>query len=291
VSDTLERIQRAIDFVEARLFEELPLAAIAGHGGSSPWHFHRLFVSLTGETPATYVWKRRLSEICRRLVETRQPLVDIALDCGFESQATFTRAFTRHVGVSPGRFRRMHPHSLPAYLYPRLDLEALAERQRRMDTMEARIVRRPAFQVIGMAGRFTPTSSRIPELWGRFAPRIHEVPCRRGAHTLGLCMDADPGAVAEACFTYVAGVEVDRVADVPAEMASFTVPANTYAVLTHRGHLSRLPDMVRHVWGSWLPASGYRHVAAPDFEFYDPERFDPGTGDGEVDLYIPVADP
>jgi AraC family transcriptional regulator len=185
----------------------------------------------------------------------------------------------------------MHPHSLPAYLYPRLDLQALAERQRRMDTMEARIVRRPAFQVIGMAGRFTPTSSRIPELWGRFAPRIHEVPCRRGTHTLGLCMDADPGAVAEACFTYVAGVEVERVADVPAEMASFTVPANTYAVLTHRGHLSRLPDMVRHVWGSWLPASGYRHVPAPDFEFYDPERFDPGTGDGEVDLYIPVADP
>ena len=290
MSDTLERIQRAIDFVESRLFEELPLAAIAGHGGCSPWHFHRLFVSLTGETPATYVWKRRLSEICRRLAETRQPLVDIALDCGFESQATFTRAFTRHVGVSPGRFRRMHPHSLPAYLHPRLDLHALAERQHRMDTMEARIVRRPGFQVIGMAGRFTPTSSKIPELWGRFAPRIHEVPERRGEHTLGLCMDADPDAVAEACFTYVAGVEVKPVADVPDGMASFTVPANTYAVLTHRGHLSRLPDMVKHVWGSWLPASGYRHVAAPDFEYYDPERWDPGTGDGEVDLYIPIAD-
>jgi AraC family transcriptional regulator len=92
VSDTLRRVQRAIDFVEAHLFEELPLTAIAERGSCSPWHFHRLFVALTGETPATYVWKRRLSEICRRLIETRHPLVDVALHCGFESQATFTRA-------------------------------------------------------------------------------------------------------------------------------------------------------------------------------------------------------
>src|SRR5262245_33828055 len=207
VSDTLQRVQRAIDFVEAHLFEDLPLTTVADHGGCSPWHFHRLFVSLTGETPATYVWKRRLSEICRRLVETRQPLVDVALDCGFESQATFTRAFTRHVGVSPGRFRRTQPHSLPAYLYPPLDLQELVERQRWMEVMEARIVRKAAFDVIGMSGRFTATSSKIPELWGRFAPRIHEVPHRRGSHTLGLCLDVGQDTTAEATFRYVACVE------------------------------------------------------------------------------------
>ena len=290
MTDTLERIQRAIDHVEAHLTEELPLSAIAEHSGCSPWHFHRLFVSLTGETPATYIWKRRLSEICRRLVETRQPLVDIALDCGFESQATFTRAFTRHVGVSPGRFRRMHPHSLPAYLYQPLDLHALVERRHRRETMEARIVRKHAFLVLGMAGRFTAASSRIPELWGRFAPRIHEVPHRRGTHTLGLCLDADPGTAAEITFTYLAGVEVERIGEVPEGMTTLAVPANTYAVLTHHGHLSRLPDTVKHVWGRWLPASRYRHVPAPDFELYDPERWDPGTGEGDVDLYVPIAD-
>src|SRR5262249_32090896 len=87
VTDTLERIQRVVDFMEAHLFEDLPLAAIADQGACSPWHFHRMFQSPTGETPAGYVWKRRLSEICRRLIETRQRLVDVALDCGFESHA------------------------------------------------------------------------------------------------------------------------------------------------------------------------------------------------------------
>jgi AraC family transcriptional regulator len=290
VSDTLQRVQRAIDFVEAHLFEELPLTTIAEHGGCSAWHFHRLFVSLTGETPASYVWKRRLSEICRRLVETRQPLVDVALDCGFESQATFTRAFTRHVGMAPGRFRRTQPQSMPAFLYPPLDLHELLERQRWMEVMEARIVRKAAFHVVGMSGRFTPTSSRIPELWSRFAPRMYDVLHRRGAHTLGLCMDADATAETEATFTYVAAVEVDRLMDVPDGMIALAVPANTYAVLTHHGHLSRLPDMVRYVWGRWLPASRYRHVPAPDFELYDPERWSASTGEGEIDLYVPIAD-
>lgn len=290
VSDTLDRVQRAIDFMEAHLFEDLSLATIAARGATSPWHFHRLFVSLTGETPVTYRWKRRLSEICRRLLETRQPLVDIALECGYESQATFTRAFTRHVGLAPGRFRRAHAHSLPAYLYPRLDLEALAGRRRRMEFMEPRIVRTPAFRVAGLAGRFTPASSRIPELWGRFAPRIAEVPRRRGLHTLGVCLDADPGAVEEAGFTYLAGVEVEDGTHPPDGMIAVDVPAHTYVVVTHSGHIARLPDTVKHLWGRWLPASRYRHVPAPDFELYDPERWDPSTGEGDVDLYVPIAD-
>src|SRR5262249_58799367 len=96
------------------------------------------------------------AEICRRLIETREPLVDLALGCGFESQATFTRAFTRDVGVPPGRFRRERLIA-PALRYPPLDLDALVARSRR-DAMEPRIVRRPAFHVIGMAGRFAPAT-------------------------------------------------------------------------------------------------------------------------------------
>lgn len=124
VNDALERIQRGIGFIEVHLFERPSLATIAAKSRTSPWHFHRVFVALTGETPASYVWKRQLSEICRRLVSTRQPLVDVALDSGFESQASFTRAFTRHVGVSLARFRRAGIVS-PTYRYAPLDLDAL----------------------------------------------------------------------------------------------------------------------------------------------------------------------
>jgi AraC family transcriptional regulator len=188
MSDVVERIQAGIAYIEAHLFERPSLAAIAAESAVSPWHFHRVFVAVTGETPASYLWKRQTAEICRRLVDTRQPLVELALDCGFESQATFTRAFTRHVGVSPARYRKTGIVS-PAYRYAPLDLAALVERARRRESMEPRIVRKPAFLAAGLAGRFTPaTTSRIPELWERFARGpMFTVPHRRGTHTLGIC--------------------------------------------------------------------------------------------------------
>jgi AraC family transcriptional regulator len=291
VSDTLDRIQRGIAFVEAHLFERPSLATIAAESATSPWHFHRVFLAMTGETPANYVWKRQVSEICRRLVETRQPLVDVALDAGFESQATFTRAFTRYVGVSPARFRRAGIVS-PTYRYAPLDVGDLLERQKRRDSMKPRIARRPASHAIGMAGHFTPaTTSQIPELWERFArgPMDH-VPDRVGHHTLGLCIDADPATVEEAGFTYVAAVEVNRLDQVPTGVIALTIPANTYAVFTHTGHISRLPDTVKQIWGHWLPSSPYAHVPAPDFELYD-ERWSPDTGEGDIDVWVPIAKP
>jgi AraC family transcriptional regulator len=288
VNDTLERVRRAIDFVESRLFADLPLGEIARAAAFSPYHFHRLFTAFTGETPQSYVRKRRLAEICLRLVETDQPIVDLALDCGFESQATFTRAFTRFVGVSPAKFRRQGVVSA-AHRYRPLDPTELIERWRR-DPMEPRIVTRPAFHVIGMAGRFTPaTNTQIPVLWERFAPRMHSIPRRRGTHTLGICIDAEPATVEEAGFTYVAAIEVESIDEVPSEMIALTIPASAYAVFTHTGHVSRIADTVRQIWGLWLPASSARHVRAPDFEYYDDERWSPVTGEGEVDIYVPIA--
>jgi predicted transcriptional regulator YdeE len=46
---------------------------------------------------------------------------------------------------------------------------------------------------------------------------------------------------------------------------------------------------VHQIWGRWLPGSRYCHVPAPDFERYDPARWDPTTGNGEIDLYVPIV--
>ena len=55
------------------------------------------------------------------------------------------------------------------------------------------------------------------------------------------------------------------------------------------GGFSRLGDTVKQIWGRWLPASPHRHVPRPDFEQYD-ARWDPQTGLGEIDVWVPIAD-
>ncbi|MGF1475697.1 MAG: helix-turn-helix domain-containing protein [Geminicoccaceae bacterium] len=98
-------VQRAQDFIEAHLGEDVSLSAIAAAANLSPHHFLRAFKAATGRTPHRYVQERRV-ELCRRLLETTElPLADIAYQCGFASQSHMTTVFRGTVGTTPGRYR------------------------------------------------------------------------------------------------------------------------------------------------------------------------------------------
>ncbi len=84
----------------------MTLEQVASRAGLSPYHFSRVFTARMGRSVMAHVRGRRLVRGARRLCdEPDLKLVDLASDCGFESQEAFTRAFKRLFGVSPGRFR------------------------------------------------------------------------------------------------------------------------------------------------------------------------------------------
>ena len=92
--------------VEERLGEALSLDELAGVARLSPWHFSRAFKAATGSPPHRYVIERRVARARERLERGVDPIVDVALECGFSSQAHMTSTFTRQLGVSPGRYRK-----------------------------------------------------------------------------------------------------------------------------------------------------------------------------------------
>jgi len=104
--EPIDLINQAIDYMENNLTEPIRLENISAVGGYSRFHFCRLFVDLTGETPAGYLRKRRLSEAARELVNSKKPILNIALDYQFQSQEAFTRSFKRRFRISPGIYRK-----------------------------------------------------------------------------------------------------------------------------------------------------------------------------------------
>ena len=99
-----------VAWIEQHLDEPLALEQLAARAGLSPYHFSRLFTARMGRSAMAHVRGRRLVRGARRLCEEPDlKLVELALDCGFESQEAFTRAFKRVFGVSPGRFRTDSP--------------------------------------------------------------------------------------------------------------------------------------------------------------------------------------
>ena len=100
------QLDRALDAIEAAVPGDAGLEEIAKAVGYSTFHFSRAFKAATGTTPHQVLIERRLARARERLERGTDPIVDVALECGFSSQAHMTSTFTRQLGVSPGRYRK-----------------------------------------------------------------------------------------------------------------------------------------------------------------------------------------
>jgi AraC family transcriptional regulator len=100
------KLARVKDFVEASLDQDLTLASLAREAGYSRAHFLRMFRESTGTTPHQYVMRRRIAQAEKLLSEKELGVAEIAVACGFSSQAHLTLAFRKQTGMTPAEYRR-----------------------------------------------------------------------------------------------------------------------------------------------------------------------------------------
>ncbi len=106
-AEYITRLNHVLDYISANLDQALTLEVLANVAGFSPFHFHRLFKSLVGETLNDYVWRARLDKSANQLVNNPEySILIISQNCGFSSPAVFSRAFKARFEVSPGQFRK-----------------------------------------------------------------------------------------------------------------------------------------------------------------------------------------
>jgi AraC family transcriptional regulator len=274
-------LQKALWHIETRLSEPLDLAALSRLCAVSPYHLSRTFRSGAGLSLMAYLRARRLSEAAKRLAEGEGDILQIALEAQYGSHEAFTRAFAACFGVVPSTVRTAR-----SIATLKLQEPIEMDKTRIVDLPAPEMKDRPAFEVVGLGTDCTfETTSAIPPLWQALNARGDEIDARPGAAAYGLCM----GAGDEGRFRYVAGLEVAKGAEVPRGMERAVVPAGRYAVFLHRGHISDIGKTCYTIWNKALPDLGQEPRKAPDFERYD-RRFDPETGRGEVEIWIPVED-
>lgn len=280
VADPLERARRHI---EANLFEPLNLTGLAEAAGLSTYHFVRQFGARYGESPMAHVRTQRLAVAAARLAGHPPPaLIELAFDCGFDSQEGFTRAFKRAYGVTPGRYRRAGAPFL------QMETSMATDTLPKVEITQAPApARKGAMRIAGLARQFDETTkSGIPDLWGQLIPHL-PLAGQVGGETYGLCMAApEAGAM-----RYAAAVRIAPDAPAPEGMEVFDLAPQTYLVFRQQIDGPDLhPQMqaaAREIWGERIPKSGARLVQAPDLEFY-PADFQPGAPGAWVEWWIPV---
>ena len=100
------RINRVIDHIESNLDGNLKLDTLAGVANFSPFHFHRIFSAIVGETLNQFIQRIRLEKAASQLIDNpKKSITEIAFDCGFSGSATFARAFKESFGISASQYR------------------------------------------------------------------------------------------------------------------------------------------------------------------------------------------
>jgi AraC family transcriptional regulator len=246
--------------IQQHLDEPLTVSALARVACFSPFHFHRLFAALTGETLSAHVRRLRLERTAFQLRHTRQPVTRIGLDAGYNTPAAFSKAFQQHFGVAPSTYRQQphiqismkHNPTLPATGLPVLKPQFVQLPERRVV-----FVRR----VGGYAQAAETAWTAVCQF--AYSRRLVE----EGRLFIGISHDS-PDITPEDQLRYDACITVNRPVKPEGEVGVQIIPGGSYAVFLHRGPHAGLNDTYNAIFGQWLPASGRQLREQPCFEVY-----------------------
>lgn len=274
----MDPISKAIWCIESRFASDLSLDEIAQVSGVSRFHLCRAFGNATGRSVMRYVRGRRLTEAARQLADGAPDILSVALDWGYGSHEAFTRAFREQFGLTPEALRERRDLSTLQLVDP-LVMDKIPS----VTLDEPRFLTGKAMLVAGFGDRFGYEAfNGIPALWQRLVSHLGHIPGQIGGVSYGVCHGADENGV-----DYLAGVEVASFDDLPAEFDRLRLSEHDYVVFTHRGHVTGIKGTFNAIWNDWLPRSGRKPAESPSFERYD-ERFDPQTGAGIVEIWVPL---
>ena len=278
-----KRINRVIDFISTHLAEPLNLNTLAEIASFSPYHFHRIFTALVGETPAEYVLRLRLEWAANLLLKSPQPITRIAMQSGFSTPAVFTRAFRHHFGLPPRIFRYQAENRLPARPsppHPQTSLDFVLD--------PVRVQTLLPLSVIYVASYAGYNLEKICIAWNRLHKWavLHNL---LNAHTraIGISFD-DPRITVHNRCRYYACFTVSTKMDTAQRIGSLEIPGGPYAIFQALCRAEDIQPLYFTIYNQWLPESGYQPGSSFPYEIYlqTPETHPHGLY--EMQVCIPV---
>jgi AraC family transcriptional regulator len=288
-----ERLLKVQRHIQEHLDDELTLVGLARVAHFSPFHFHRIFRGMTGESLAGFIRRLRLERAAMFLRSSRRPVTRIAFEAGYDSHEAFTRAFRSRFGMAPSAYRRQR---IAEDLVGHEDTVVLAERRHSLSRY-----------IITQAGGTTMkiTVKELPEM--RVASVRHTGPYAqcKGAWD-ALCMWAGPRGLIgprtrffgishddpevtppdkiryDACLTIEGDIKPER------GITLQTIGGGRYVTVTHKGPYEKLSDTYAVICGQWAPQSGHELRAAPCLEEYLNSPDETAPEDLLTDVYVPI---
>ena len=291
----LQRINAVIDYARENLNRDLSLDTLARVAGFSPFHFHRIFKSITEETVNEMVMRLRLERAVALLRSTPElSITDAAFECGFQSVSVFSRSFKKRYEINARQWDRQIPlknskNGKVLEGFPRYTMENLSGFAER-EALEVRLRSLPAqrlayIRVYDSYSRF----SRIKEAYHRLLAWY----CQRGGDSekttlYGMSQDDPDVTPLRLCrFDWCTTIPDDWQADGEVNMQNF--PACRVATIRCLGSLEQEDKAIQYLFRYWLPRSRYQPANLPAMEIYRRQPAELGWETYDMDCAIPIV--
>ncbi|MCM3032654.1 MULTISPECIES: AraC family transcriptional regulator [unclassified Niallia] len=281
----LEGLQKALDYIEDHLDEELSTAEIAKQACLSSFHFQRTFSVLTDTTVGEYIRRRRLSAAGQELMNKDLRVIDAAIKYGYESPEAFTKAFRKQHGITPsairsgkGKLTIYNPFAIQIVL-------------KGAEPMNVKIVHMDEFQAIGKKQSYSYKEGEnlkgIPLFWEE-ANRDGTIDslaewndgCVKGI--LGICAEITSSTKDMDYWIAVATTK-----DKAEGFETITIPQSKWAVFEVHGPMPHsMQNTWKQIYAEWFPKSGYIQTNSPQLEVYGEGK--PDSEDYYSEIWIPV---
>lgn len=275
--DYEKRLARVVAAIEADPTGAHRLPDLAALAAFSPFHFHRIYRAMRGESLGETIRRAKLARAAIMLKASHHPVIDIAQEVGFDSAQSFSRAFRALTGFGPSEFRssgKTFADCVPGR--PAADFK---EEQMKVDILEQAPLR-----LVGLAHEGPMT--QLPELWSRLWALVVQHGLAQKIETaVGVCRDAPDE---EGNIVYFAGLALRGSFGAPAGLEATEVPGGRYAVYRHVGPYTGISESFSRLFGGWLPQSGHEPDDRPALEIYRNSPYDTPANELITDLLIPV---
>lgn len=286
--DTLTSMNRALEYIEENLTDELDYSQISKIAFCSEYHFKRMFSFLAGISLSEYIRRRRLTLAAIELKNKNLRIIDIAVKYGYISADSFSRAFQNLHGILPSEARK---EDAQIKAYPKMTFQLSIKGG---NEMNYKIVEKQSFKIVGFKKRvsmvFKGINPEIADMASLLTPEIIK--------QLKSISNVEPLGIISASTNFseerMEGKgELDHyigVASNSDDTASFdvlNVNSGTWAVFEAIGPF---PETLQDVWGriysEWFPSSGYETVIGPEILWN--ENPDTGNPKYKSQIWIPV---
>ncbi|WP_198968944.1 AraC family transcriptional regulator [Xylophilus sp. ASV27] len=295
----LERLGKAVAYLESHLSEAIDTGQLAARAALSPFHFHRLFHAYFGTTVTGYITWRRLQKACGLLAQADTAVLAVALEVGYTSAQALAKAMRREIDTTPTAVRAgVRPQW--QQLFERRACVSPAKAKR---TLQPRLTHTPELHVLTAVGRGMDQGNMgraARQALGELIPKLTQAGLMpRMKSCLALMADEPQGPDDQqarmqvgAIFDFHLNRREGQITRPPLRLSGSlswqTLPAGIYAVFTHKGLHRLLHKSWDAIYREWLPHTGYTLRDAPPFEYFlnDP-RYTPATA-LRTEIYIPL---